>query len=510
MNSMFIGASDFDGDLSGWNVSQVTDMSQMFFGTAFNGDLSGWNVSSVRDMNRMFDNARSFHQNLGNWYITLNSTTIEHPDVPGVIGKISAQNRPLSEHSPSYDIVAGGNPIFEITGGNLLNITSVVEKGTYTVNVTASGPNVFENGNNWRMVEVTVLPESNKPPRVDAGEPQTINEGETVTISGNAADPNRNDTLTYSWSQNSPSAPLVSFADHNALSTTFVAPLVDDDTDFALILNVTDGTVSVTDQVIIRILNVPGFVTTWETTSADETITIPLIGKGISVDWGDGQTDENVSGSATHAYADPGKHTVSVSGGLTGIRISWHADASKLLSIDQWGGISWTSLELAFSGASNMVYNATDVPDLSQVANMHQMFSGAASFNGDLSGWDVSKVTDMKLMFFNAASFNGNLSGWSPSKVTNMGSMFPKRPRLQRQHLRMERLLGHQHGAHVPRRPRLQRRHLRMDPLKGHRHVLHVQKRHLLQRRPLRLGCLKGRLHEPDVLRCPRLQRQHL
>ena len=423
MNSMFFG-TPFNGNLSGWNVSQVTDMSQMFFGTAFNGDLSGWDVSSVRDMNRMFDNARYFHQNLGNWYITLNSTTIEHPDVPGVIGKISAQNRPLSAHSPSYDIVAGGNPIFEITGENLLNITSVVEKGTYTVNVTASGPNVFENGNNWRMVEVTVLPESNKSPRVDAGELQTINEGETVTISGNATDPNRNDTLTYSWSQGSPSAPLVSFANHSALSTTFVAPLVDDDTDFALILNVTDGTVSVTDQVIIRILDVPGFVTTWKTTSAGETITIPLIGNGISVDWGDGQTDENVSGRVTHAYADPGKHAVSVSGGLTGIRISWHTDASKLLSIDQWGGISWTSLELAFSGASNMVYNATDVPDLSQVANMHQMFSGTASFNGNLSGWDVSKVTDMKLMFFNAASFNGNLSSWDVSKVTNMGQMF--------------------------------------------------------------------------------------
>ena len=35
-------------------------------------------------------------------------------------------------------------------------MTSVVAKSAYKVNVTASGSNVFENGNNWRMLDVTV------------------------------------------------------------------------------------------------------------------------------------------------------------------------------------------------------------------------------------------------------------------------------------------------------------------------------------------------------------------
>ena len=33
------------------------------------------------------------------------------------------------------------------------------------------------------------------------------------------------------------------------------------------------------------------------------------------------------------------------------------------------------------------------------VTDMSYMFSGAAAFNGDLSGWDVRNVTDMERMF---------------------------------------------------------------------------------------------------------------
>ena len=55
---------------------------------------------------------------------------------------------------------------------------------------------------------------------------------------------------------------------------------------------------------------------------------------------------------------------------------------------------------------------------------MYGMFSGATSFNQDLSGWNVSKVTNMSVMFFNAQAFNQNLSRWDVSKVTFMRGMF--------------------------------------------------------------------------------------
>ena len=49
----------------------------------------------------------------------------------------------------------------------------------------------------------------------------------------------------------------------------------------------------------------------------------------------------------------------------------------------------------AFRGASNMTYNADDMPDFSRVTDMERMFDGASSFDGDLSAWDVSNVNDM-------------------------------------------------------------------------------------------------------------------
>ena len=42
--------SKFNGDISGWNVSNVTDMSGMFYKSEFNGDISCWDVSSVTNM----------------------------------------------------------------------------------------------------------------------------------------------------------------------------------------------------------------------------------------------------------------------------------------------------------------------------------------------------------------------------------------------------------------------------------------------------------------------------
>ena len=60
----------FNDNISGWDVSNVTTMEEMFgWGdlVAFNQDLSFWDVSSVRYMNEMFDSASSFNSNISTW-----------------------------------------------------------------------------------------------------------------------------------------------------------------------------------------------------------------------------------------------------------------------------------------------------------------------------------------------------------------------------------------------------------------------------------------------------------
>lgn len=44
----------FNGDISKWDVSTVTDMTNMFSDSYFDGDLSKWDVSNVKNMELMF------------------------------------------------------------------------------------------------------------------------------------------------------------------------------------------------------------------------------------------------------------------------------------------------------------------------------------------------------------------------------------------------------------------------------------------------------------------------
>ena len=55
---------------------------------------------------------------------------------------------------------------------------------------------------------------------------------------------------------------------------------------------------------------------------------------------------------------------------------------------------------------------------------MHSMFSGATSFNADLSKWDVSRVEKMNRMFYNVPTFNSDLSKWDVSSVRFMDGIF--------------------------------------------------------------------------------------
>ena len=165
------------------------------------------------------------------------------------------------------------------------------------------------------------------------------------------------------------------------------------------------------------------FVTTWRTTTSNESITVPARGT-YTIDWGDGTVEENVSGTQSHTYDSAGRHTVRISDGITGFRLDTTNDAYKLVSIDQWGTAQWTSMYAAFRGGYNMSYNATDAPDLSGVSDASHMFRDARSFNGDLSSWDVSSVTTMVDMFRGATAFNKPLSSWDVSSVTDMSRMF--------------------------------------------------------------------------------------
>lgn len=171
------------------------------------------------------------------------------------------------------------------------------------------------------------------------------------------------------------------------------------------------------------------FITTWKTTTENEDITIyinPFITSNYNytVEWGDGTISTSVTNDITHNYSDTGIHTVKISGDFPAIFNRTGSNAVKIETIENWGNISWRSMSEAFSWCTNLKLNATDIPDLSQVTSMGEMFRNATSFNGDLNSWDVSNIDYMWATFEGATSFNQDLNNWNVSKVINMKDMF--------------------------------------------------------------------------------------
>jgi surface protein len=99
--------------------------------------------------------------------------------------------------------------------------------------------------------------------------------------------------------------------------------------------------------------------------------------------------------------------------------------------LNGWNMVAVTNMNAIFSNC--LVFNnglaagvaGTLAWNTSNVTNM--AFSmAAASFNCDISSWDVSKVTDFSLMFNSAGKFNQPLNSWvlKTTGTVNMSSMF--------------------------------------------------------------------------------------
>lgn len=60
---------EFNGNISMWDVSNVVNMTGMFYESKFNGDIYRWNVSNVKTMESMFNNSK-FNQDISKWDVS--------------------------------------------------------------------------------------------------------------------------------------------------------------------------------------------------------------------------------------------------------------------------------------------------------------------------------------------------------------------------------------------------------------------------------------------------------
>ncbi|MCE7991917.1 MAG: BspA family leucine-rich repeat surface protein [Roseivirga sp.] len=433
INALFKGAQAFDQDLSTWTTTNVTNMREAFSGAdAFNQDISGWNVANVTDMSGMFSEADAFDQNLGGWDIDMVTTMANMFDNAGLsdnnydatliawsvknvqndvmlgaegvkyCGSTTARQSLIDDHSWSFV----GDTAGCVASVAVTDVRGNEDDGTITVILMLN-----EAVNGGFSVDLTTVDGT-----ATAGADYTALAAETITFAGTAGEVQ---TVAINITEDTDSE------DDETITINIGNLVTDAGNEVTIAENVTATIVNDDDESAF-------FIMTWETTTTDEEMIIPTNGGGndYRVDWGDGLVDTHQTGDATHTYATPGVHTVKIIGAFPWIFFSEQDEDGgdlglKLRSIEQWGTNPWQTMEGAFEGASNMVINATDAPDLSQVIRMDQMFSDChALTNEDFSNWDVSNVQNMEELFIRANNFNGNISTWNTANVISMERMF--------------------------------------------------------------------------------------
>jgi len=113
-------------------------------------------------------------------------------------------------------------------------------------------------------------------------------------------------------------------------------------------------------------------------------------------------------------------------------RIFENGFAFTISEINQWGTVEWISMENAFTTENSVftngiqLINATDIPNLSNVTTMANMFARNFALNSpfNINSWNISNVTNLSGMFRGCQNFNQALSLWNTTNVTNMSSMF--------------------------------------------------------------------------------------
>lgn len=195
------------------------------------------------------------------------------------------------------------------------------------------------------------------------------------------------------------------------------------------------------------------FLTTWRTTSPNETITLPLASLvlNLTIQWGDGtQTDTFINSAfpIMHNYSSAGLHNVSILGDLTGFRFEFGGDSTKLIEIKSWGDgflVDSNSIYM-FANCTNLQVTASNQPtflpgatlygmfylsgvsftliwDIQNVVSLAYMFADTPNMNMPLTFSNSLGVTDVMGMFRGAARFN-QMINLDTSSVTNMVFMF--------------------------------------------------------------------------------------
>ncbi len=413
MANLFRKATAFNQDLNGWDMSKVRVTVNMFFEAKnFNGDISNWNTENFILMSQMFLGAESFNQNISEWKFPNSRSTY------GMFAGATSFNQPIGVWDMSN--VNGMEYMFagKAVDGQLQNNAFNQDIGSWDVSNVIDMKGMFsdcdfnQNLSDWNVSNVKDL----------------------MSMFDNSAMSIENyDSTLIGWSKLTLQNANTVFNGITLGATGIGYCNADEERakiiqDFGWIIQ--DGGSACN-------LNGAPFITTWEVTDHDLSLTITpftsltdelgnffdIGAYNYEIKWGDGTSQTGNNSTLTHTYESAGIYQVEISGRLPYFKVS-NQDTSKLRTIEQWGDIEWEVFHRSFEDAHHLTYNATDSPNLSKTKTTAYMFANCHNFDGDISNWDVSNVEYMFGMFFKAFEFNQDISDWEVSNVKDMRYMF--------------------------------------------------------------------------------------
>lgn len=418
MSGMFDNAETFNQDISGWDVSNVTNMMFMFrYAHKFNQPIGSWNVKNVTNMKSMFESAPAFNQDLSKWCVSKIATKPDRFD--------------YSAHSlyTSHLPVWGTCPVAYPPGIPLEFNLTTPDDSTQTAPLTFE---LEEWGTGWALYEDDVLISNS----------ETMGPGVSHSMGGFNRqiikidrDNFANKTVNYKMFVNNehlnvsrgfnesssiyPSVEVLSFSDTSRRQSLRFA-WTDMTVPTVLPQNI-NSTVTMFDG--CQRFNQD--ISMWDT-SYVENMSV-MFRNCISFNQPIGGWDVRNVTDITEMFAGCSSFNQDISGwDVSQVkRIQGTFDGASVFNSDisGWGLDSAIDYQNAFKNA--IAFNQ-DISGwkTSNVLYMSQMFSGAHSFNQDISKWDVKQVQHMDEMFYDARSFNQDLSGWCVTNIPSKPNLF--------------------------------------------------------------------------------------
>jgi surface protein len=417
--SMFQGATNFDGCINNWNTVNLLDMCAMFHSTNFNGkigrlnvqnvenmrsvfhstpfnqDISTWNVSRVTTMESMFQDASLFNQDLYKWNtVSVESMANMFSGAVSFYGDTTGWDaRSVTDFSNifSNNYSSTLNPLFNwIVDADI----SDAAKGDITQDQSANYVMVVdqEDSSLYHLIPrssfLSKWSITNRP----CG---CYEEGTFFSI---ALPINTNSDVSVDWGGHE--LPTKSYYNTISVSNAFITS---------------------TDKYVL----VNGDLRGWNAKTSE----YPAGSALKNVIYCGGITGTLQPDNSASAFADctQMKWDATDTPNIQGVTTMEHW-FQNCASMGSRGNLSWdisaiTTLSGTFMGATTFDGSINNW-DTSGVTTMSNTFNGAQMFTQDISSWDVSHVTTMEGMFDGAYLFNQPLNDWSIHNVTSLQNTF--------------------------------------------------------------------------------------